>query len=51
MPEASTGPAYYQRLLSDATDDIAFVKQAQVPGLTESGFVFTTLEAGRTVSM
>jgi hypothetical protein len=36
--------AYYQRLLSDATDDVAFVKQAQVPGLTESGYVFTTLE-------
>jgi hypothetical protein len=35
---------YYQRLLSDATDDVAFVKQAQVPGLTESGYVFTTLE-------
>jgi len=36
--------AYYQRLLTDATDDVAFVKQAQVPGLTESGYVFTTLE-------
>lgn len=36
--------AYYQRLLSEATDDVAFVKQGQVPGLTESGFVFTTLE-------
>lgn len=36
--------AYYQRLLGDATDDIAFVKQGQVPGLTESGYVFTTLE-------
>lgn len=36
--------AYYQRLLSEATDDVAFVKQAQVPGLTESGYVFTTLE-------
>ena len=36
--------AYYQRLLSDATDDVAFVKQAPVPGLTESGYVFTTLE-------
>ena len=36
--------AYYQRLLSDATDDVAFIKQAQVPGLTESGYVFTTLE-------
>ncbi len=36
--------AYYQRLLGDATDDIAFVKQAPVPGLTESGYVFTTLE-------
>lgn len=36
--------AYYQRLLSEATDDIAFVKQAQVPGLTESAYVFTTLE-------
>ena len=36
--------AYYQRLLGDATDDVAYVKQAQVPGLTESGYVFTTLE-------
>ncbi len=36
--------AYYQRLLTDATDDVAFVKQAQVPGLTESGYAFTTLE-------
>jgi hypothetical protein len=36
--------AYYQRLLSDATDDVAFIKQAPVPGLTEAGFVFTTLE-------
>jgi hypothetical protein len=36
--------AYYQRLLGDATDDIAYVKQAQVPGLNESGYVFTTLE-------
>ncbi len=36
--------AYYRRLLSDATDDVAFVKQAQVPGLDESGYVFTTLE-------
>jgi hypothetical protein len=36
--------AYYQRLLGDATDDVAFVKEAQVPGLTESGYVFTTLE-------
>ena len=36
--------AHYQRLLSEATDDVAFVKQAQVPRLTESGYVFTTLE-------
>lgn len=36
--------AYYQRLLGEATDDVAFVKQGQVPGLTESGYVFTTLE-------
>lgn len=44
-PAPSSGLlAYYQRLLNDATDDIAFVKQAQVPGLSESGFVFTTLE-------
>jgi len=41
----STGlPAYYQRLLSDATDDVAFVKQAHVPGLSESGYVFTSLD-------
>ena len=45
MVPPSTGLlAYYQRLLSDATDDVAFVKQAQVPGLSESGYVFTTLE-------
>ena len=36
--------AHYERLLSEATDEVAFVKQAQVPGLTESGYVFTTLE-------
>lgn len=36
--------AYYQRLLGDATDDVAFVKEAQVPGLAERGYVFTTLE-------
>jgi hypothetical protein len=36
--------AYYQRLLGDATDDVAFVKEAEVPGLTERGYVFTTLE-------
>jgi hypothetical protein len=36
--------AYYQRLLSDATDDVAFVKEGQVPGLTERGYVFTTLQ-------
>jgi len=36
--------AYYRRLLGEATDEVAFVKQAQVPGLTESGYVFTTLE-------
>ena len=28
--------SYYQRLLSDATDAVAFVKQAQVPEVTES---------------
>lgn len=36
--------AYYQRLLREATDDVAFVKQARVPGLTDPAFVFTTLE-------
>ena len=36
--------AHYQRLLAQATDDIAFVKQGPVPGLSESGYVFTTLE-------
>ena len=36
--------AYYQRLLGDATDDVAFVKKTEVPGLTEPGYVFTTLE-------
>jgi len=36
--------AYYQRRLGDATDDVAFVKEAQVPGLAERGYVFTTLE-------
>jgi hypothetical protein len=40
----STLVAYYQRLLSDATNDVAFVKEAQVPGLSERGYVFTTLE-------
>jgi hypothetical protein len=36
--------AYYQRLLGDATDDVAFVKKTEVPGLTEQAFLFTTLE-------
>ncbi len=36
--------AYYQRRLSEATDDVAFVKQARVPEVTESVYVFTTLE-------
>jgi hypothetical protein len=36
--------AYYRRLLGEATDDVAFVKQAPVPGLAASGYVFTTLE-------
>ena len=36
--------AYYQRLLSDATDDVAFVKEAQVGTPAERGYVFTTLE-------
>jgi hypothetical protein len=36
--------AYYRRQLGGATDDVAFVKQARVPGLSESGYVFTTLE-------
>ena len=36
--------AYYQRLLGEASDDVAFVKEAQVPGLAERGYVFTTLE-------
>jgi len=43
-PNAALLAYYQQRLLVDATDDVAFVKQAQVPGLTESGYVFTTLE-------
>lgn len=36
--------AYYERLLSEATDDVAYVKQARVPGLNESAYAFTTLE-------
>jgi hypothetical protein len=36
--------AYYQRLLGEATDDIAFVKETEVPGIGERGYVFTTLE-------
>jgi hypothetical protein len=36
--------AYYQRLLGDATDDVAFIKKTDVAGLTEPAFVFTTLE-------
>jgi hypothetical protein len=36
--------AYYQRLLGEATDDVAFVKKTEMPGLTEPAFVFTTLE-------
>ena len=35
--------AYYQRLLSDASDEVAIVKEAQVASLNESGYVFTTL--------
>lgn len=36
--------AYYQRLLGDATDDVAFVKKVDMSGLTEPAYVFTTLE-------
>ena len=36
--------AYYQRQLGEATDDVAFVKEGQVPGLDVSGFEFTTLQ-------
>lgn len=36
--------AYYQRLQAEASDGVAYVKQAQVPGVNESGYVFTTLE-------
>ncbi|MCC7010690.1 MAG: hypothetical protein IT184_17905 [Acidobacteria bacterium] len=36
--------AYYRRLLGEATDEIAFIKQAEVLGLTERGYVFTSLE-------
>ena len=36
--------ANYQRLLSEATDDIAFVKQARVEGVIEPVFSFTTLQ-------
>ena len=35
--------AYYQRLLSDASDEVAIVKESQVASLNESGYVFTTL--------
>lgn len=36
--------ASFQGLLSDDTDDVAFDKLVPLPGLTESGYVFTTLE-------
>ena len=37
--------AYYKRQLSDATDDVAFVKEeSEVPGLGGRAYVFTTLE-------
>ena len=36
--------AYYERLLTEATDDIAFVKQTRLPGSEMSGYAFTTLE-------
>jgi hypothetical protein len=42
--DVSLGNVSVQRLLAEATDDAAFVRHAQVPGLTESGYVFTTLE-------
>jgi len=35
--------AYYQGLLSDASDEVAIVKEAEVASLNESGYVFTTL--------
>lgn len=52
LQEAKSSPspgllAYYRRLLSDATDDVAFVregKEGEVPGLTERPYVFTTLQ-------
>jgi hypothetical protein len=36
--------AYYERLLGEATDDIAFVKEGEGPGSGERRYVFTTLE-------
>lgn len=45
FPSKTALLAYYQRLLGDATDDVAFVKEAEVvPGVNERGYVFTTLE-------
>ena len=35
--------AYYQRLLSESSDEVAIVKESQVASLNESGYVFTTL--------
>lgn len=35
--------AYYQGLLAEASDEVAIVKEGQVPAVNESGYVFTTL--------
>ena len=35
--------AYYQRLLSESSDEVAVVKESEVASLNESGYVFTTL--------
>ncbi|AMY07724.1 hypothetical protein LuPra_00904 [Luteitalea pratensis] len=40
---SATLVAYYERMLGDASDDVAIVKEAQVPSLNVSGYVFTTL--------
>ncbi|HTV02720.1 MAG TPA: hypothetical protein VMF13_19370 [Luteitalea sp.] len=36
--------AHYKRLLSEATDDVAYVTQARVPGLTQAVHAFTSLQ-------
>jgi hypothetical protein len=42
-PASAKRLAYYQRLLSESSDEVAVVKETEVASLNEYGYVFTTL--------